>query len=296
LSNIKTWRSNTVWGEGHYDRLPALAADLVGRKVDVIIAMGGTPPALAAKNATATMPIVFSSGDPVASLARPGGNLTGFSIMAIELETKRFDLLSEFVPKARVMGLLVNPNSPAAERTMADVSDAARIKGLQLHILKASAEGDFESAYASLVDLQAGALVVAADPFFNSRRQELVVLAARHAVPAIYEWREFAELGGLISYGPSQTDMVRQVGAYVGRILAGAKPADLPIQQPTRFELVINFKTAKTLGLPVPPSILARATRSSNSSRLHCEWPFFFRPKRPSEFGAMAGLGHGPAF
>jgi putative ABC transport system substrate-binding protein len=241
-----------------------LAADLAARKVDVIFASGSAG-IRAAKAATSTIPIVFLGGGDlvgaglVASLARPGGNLTGFSIMAIELETKRFDLLSQLVPEARVMGLLVNPNSPAAERTVADVSDVARIKGLQLHILKASAEGDFESAYASLVDLQAGALVVAADPFFNSRRQELVVLAARHAVPAIYEWREFAELGGLISYGPSQTDMVRQVGAYVGRILAGAKPADLPIQQPTRFELVINLKTAKTLGLTVPPSILARA-------------------------------------
>ena len=252
------------WAEGHFERLPALAADLAARKVDVIFASGSAG-IRAAKAATSTIPIVFLGGGDlvgaglVASLARPGGNLTGFSIMAIELETKRFDLLSELVPEARVMGLLVNPNSPAAERTMADVSDAARIKGLQLHILKASAEGDFESAYASLVDLQAGALVVAADPFFNSRRQELVVLAARHAVPAIYEWREFAELGGLISYGPSQTDMVRQVGAYVGRILAGAKPADLPIQQPTTFELVVNLKTAKALGITIPYQILARA-------------------------------------
>jgi putative ABC transport system substrate-binding protein len=158
-----------------------------------------------------------------------------------------------------VIALLVNPNSPTAERTIADVLDAARMKGVRLYVLKASAEGDFESAYASLVELQVGALVIAADPFFNSRRQELVALTACHAVPAIYEWREFAVAGGLISYGASLTGVFRQVGIYAGRILKGAKPQDLPVQQPTRFELVVNLNTAKALGLTIPPSILARA-------------------------------------
>ena len=173
---------------------------------------------------------------------------------------KRFELLSELVPQAGVIALLVNPNSAAAERQTRDVQEAARAKGVQLSILKASTESEIEAAFASLVQLQAGALLVGADPFFNSRREKLVALAARFAVPAIYEWREFAELGGLISYGPSQTGLWRQVGIYAGRILKGTKPADLPVQQPTTFELVVNLKTADALGLAVPPSILARAT------------------------------------
>ena len=253
------------WAEGRYDRLPALAADLVGRKVDVIVTSGGDPAALAAKNATSTIPIVFTvGGDPVAaglvaSLARPGGNLTGVSILAVELMPKRLELLSELVPQARVIALLVNPNNPNAERIMRDVQEAARAKGVQLHILKAGTESEIDAAFASLVQLQAGALVVGADPFFNSRREQLVALAARHAVPAIYEWREFAAAGGLISYGASLTAAYRQVGIYAGKILKGAKPADLPVQQPTTFELVVNLKTAKALGLTVPPSILARA-------------------------------------
>jgi putative ABC transport system substrate-binding protein len=252
------------WADGHYDRLPELAADLVGGKVDVIAAASG-PAALAAKNATSTIPIVFAGGaDPVGgglvmSLARPGNNLTGFSVLTGELNPKRLELLSEVVPQAGVIALLVNPNNPNAERISGDVRKAARDKRLQLHILKASTEGEINAAFASLVQLHAGALVVGADPFFTSRGDQLVALAARHAVPAIYFGSEFAAAGGLISYGPSVTGMYYQAGAYVGRILAGAKPADLPVQQPTRFELVINLSTAKSLGLTIPPSILARA-------------------------------------
>jgi putative ABC transport system substrate-binding protein len=252
------------WAEGGYDRLPALAADLVARKVDVVVA-SATPGIAAAKGATSTIPIVFLGGGDlvaeglVASLARPGGNLTGISIFGNELNPKRLDLLSELVPHAGVIALLVNPNNSNAGRTVKDVQEVARAKGVQLHILKAGTESEIDAAFVTFVQLHAGALVVGSDPFFNSRREQLVALAARHAVPAIYEWREFAEAGGLINYGPSLTGTWRQVGVYVGRILAGAKPADLPIQQPTTFELVINLKTAKALGLAVPPSILARA-------------------------------------
>jgi putative ABC transport system substrate-binding protein len=253
------------WAEGHYDRLPALAADLVGRKVDVIVSTGGTPTALAAKNATSTIPIVFrAGGDPVgaglvASLARPGGNLTGVSMLIDELTPKRLELLSELVPQAKVIALLVNPKNPATEHVMRDVQEAARVKGLQLPILKANSESEIDAAFATLVQLQAGALVVAADPFLSSRREQLVALATRYAVPAIYAWREFAEAGGLISYGSSLTTAFRQLGNYAGKILKGAKPADLPVQQSTRFELVINLKTAKARGLTIPQSLLLRA-------------------------------------
>ena len=251
------------WAEGRYDRLPALAAELVIRKVEVIAALGGTPPALAAKNATATIPIVFGAGDPVglglvASLARPGGNLTGTSGLELELAPKLVELLSELVPRARVIALLVTSNNPVAEHIIIqNARQAASAKGLELQILKASTEGEIDAAF---VELQAGGLIVQADPLFNSRREQLVGLASRRAMPAISAWREFAEAGGLISYGASRTGGWHKIGTYVGKILNGAKPADLPVEQPTRFDLVVNLKTAKALGLTVPPSILARAT------------------------------------
>jgi putative ABC transport system substrate-binding protein len=252
------------WAEGSYDRLPALAADLVGRKVDVIAAFAGIPAALAAKSATSTIPIVFSVGDPVelglvASLARPGGNLTGVSTMAPELTPKRLELLAELVPQAGVIALLVNPNNSNTERIIGDMQAAAHTKRVQLPVLKAGTESEIDAAFASLVELHAGALVVGGDPFFESRRELLVALAARHAVPAIYQWHEFAVAGGLISYGASLTALYRQIGIYAGKILNRAKPADLPVEQPTRFELVVNLNTAKALGLTIPPSILARA-------------------------------------
>ncbi len=252
------------WAEGHYDRLPALAADLVARNVDVIAA-GGDAAALAAKNASSTIPIVFfGGGDPVAmglvtSFARPGGNLTGVAFMAAELIAKRLELLSELVPQARVIALLVNPNDPNAERFIGDVQEAAHAKGLQLHILRASTESEIDGIFASLVLLQAGALVVSSNAFFGSRRDQLIALASRHAVPAIYDTREFAAAGGLISYGARLTGVFRQLGIYAGKILKGAKPADLPVEQPTRFELVVNLKTAMSLGLTVPPLLLATA-------------------------------------
>ena len=251
------------WAEGHYDRLPGLAADLVRSKVDVIV-VGGTTGVLAAKNATSTIPIVFNAADPVefglvASLARPGGNLTGVSMMNTELMPKRVELLSELVPHASVITLLVNPNNPGAERIMRELPEAASTKGLQLPVLKAGTESEIDAAFATLVQLRTGALVVQADPFFDSRREQLVALAALQAVPAIYEGRQFAADGGLISYGPSRMAANRQLGIYAGKILKGAKPADLPVQRPTTFELVVNLKTAKALGLTIPQSILARA-------------------------------------
>ena len=252
------------YAEGRADRLSALAADLAGRKVDVIVAAGGPAPR-AAKAASQTIPIVFTiGGDPVAtglvaSLARPGGNVTGVSWLAIELMSKRLELISELVPQARAIALLVNPNSPQTERVMRDVQEGPRPSGVQLPMLMAGSESEIDAAFASLVQGPAGALVVQPEPFLNSRREQIVALAARHAVPAIYAYREYATAGGLISYGPSLAAVYRQAGIYTGRILKGAKPADLPVQQPTIFELVVNLKTAKALGLTVPPSILSRA-------------------------------------
>jgi ABC-type uncharacterized transport system substrate-binding protein len=253
------------WAEGRYDRLPALAADLVGRKVDVIASTGGITPALAAKGATSTIPIVFIiGGDPVeqglvTNLARPGGNLTGFSLLGGELIPKRLELLSELVPQASVIALFVNPNMADTERIIQDMQEAASTKGVQHHILRVGGESELDAAFASVIQLHAGALLVAGDPLFDSRRGQLVALASRHAVPTIYSEREFAAAGGLISYGTSRTAVYRQAGIYAGKILKGAQPADLPVQQPTTFELVVNLKTAKALGLTVPPSILARA-------------------------------------
>lgn len=252
------------WAEGQYNRLPALAADLVGRNVDVIAA-NDIPSARAAKRATSSIPIIFIiGGDPVAaglvtSLAQPGGNLTGVTFISTELVPKRLELLTELVPQAKVIALLVNPHSPNTELMMRDVPGAARARGVQLEILKASTESDIDGAFATLPHLHAGALIIGTDAFFFWRRAQLVALASRHAVPAIYDAREFAAAGGLISYGPSLTGTYRQAGIYAGRILNGAKPADLPVEQPTTFELVINLKTTKALGLAVPKSLLASA-------------------------------------
>jgi len=252
------------WAENQVDRLPTFAADLVGRKVDVIVAIG--PPSVrAVKDATSTIPIVFGLGsDPVKlgfvpSLARPAGNLTGVSILAAEMTPKLIELLSELVPQAGVIAILLNPNNPNAEHIIGDAQEAARAKGVQLHILKATTESEIDAAFASLAQRHAGALVIGADPLFDSRPAQFVALTARHAVPAISAWREFPTSGGLISYGPSIAAGYRLGGMYVGKILNGAKPADLPVQQPTKFELVINLKTAKALGLTIPQSIFARA-------------------------------------
>jgi putative tryptophan/tyrosine transport system substrate-binding protein len=254
------------WSDGRNDRLTALAADLVRRQVAVIVAPGSAPAALAAKAATLTIPVVFSTGgDPialglVASLNRPGGNLTGVTALSSEVGPKRLELLHGVVPTATIVALLVNPTSPGLARSATkDMEAAARTLGVQLHILEASTERDFDTTFATLAQLRAGGLVISPDAFFTSRVEQLAVQAIRHAVPSIYHFREFAAAGGLMSYGASFTDPVRQVGIYTGRILKGEKPADLPVQQVTKVELILNLKTAKTLGLDIPPTLLARA-------------------------------------
>jgi ABC-type uncharacterized transport system substrate-binding protein len=253
------------WAEGHFDRLAPLASDLVGRQVEVIVATGGPAPALAAKAATSTIPVVFNVGaDPVklglvTSFARPEGNLTGVSFFVAELDAKRLGLLHELVPAAGRIAVLLNPNNPNAGPQLRDITEAAHALGLQISVLHAANEGDLNKVLAKSPDTDTGALLVGAEAFFNSRRGQIVELVGRLGLPAIYEVREFVAAGGLMSYGTSLTDAYRQVGVYVGRILKGQKPAELPVVQPTRFELVINMKTAMALGLTVPPTLLAQA-------------------------------------
>ena len=253
------------WAHGQYDRLPALATELVRRQVAVIAATGGIPSALAAKAATSTVPIVFVAGaDPikfgvVTSLSRPDGNITGLTAFTSELVPKRLELLHEVVQTVTTIALLVNPTSPVAEIVLRDVQEAARTLGLQLHVVHASAEPDFDKVFATLDQLRAGALVISTDAVFDGESERLAALAVRHAVPAIHQTREFAAAGGLMSYGGSVTDAYRRAGVYVGRVLKGERPADLPVMQSTKVELIINLKTAKTLGLNIPVSLLGRA-------------------------------------
>ena len=253
------------WAYGQYDRLPQLAPELLAQQVAVIVASGGEPSVMAAKAATSRTPIVFGiGGDPVklglvASLNRPGGNITGVSLLTSSLEAKRVGLLGELVPNAAVIAALINPNYAQAQAQEAEVQEAARRIGRRMVVVSASSERDFDPAFATFKQEKADALVVAADPFFNASRTLLVALAARHGLPAVYEFREFAAAGGLMSYGTSLVGAYRQYGVYAAQILKGARPADLPVLQPTTFELVINLKTARALPLPVPPSLLALA-------------------------------------
>jgi putative ABC transport system substrate-binding protein len=252
------------WAYNQYDRLPALAADLVRRQVTVIAAIG-SPSAPAAKATTTTIPIVFIIGfDPVevglvTSLNRPGGNLTGVTVLGVELGSKRLELLHELAPTANIVAALVNPNTPAAETQSTDLQTAARSLGLKLHVLHASSERDFDTVFASLLQLGAGGLVVGNDTFFSTRSEQLAALALRHGVPAIFQYRGFVEAGGLMSYGGDLADNYRLTGVYTGRVLKGENPADLPVMQSTKVQLIINLKTARALGLTVPLSLLGRA-------------------------------------
>jgi putative tryptophan/tyrosine transport system substrate-binding protein len=253
------------WARGQYDRLSALAAELVHRPVAVFVSTGGDPSALAAKAATTTIPIVSTFiTDPVgsglvASLNRPGGNVTGISLLTAMLEAKRLGLLRELVPLAATVGVLLNPNNPVAVGQLSEMQEAARAIGLQLHVLRAGTDREIDTTFVSFTQHRVPALLVTSDSFFITRRDKLAALAARHAVPAMYNIREYAEAGGLMSYGVDLSDAYRQIGVYAGRILKGEKPADLPVIQPTKFEFVINLKTAKALGLSIPPTLLALA-------------------------------------
>ena len=253
------------WAELQYDRLPALASDLVRRQVAAIVAVGGIHSGLAAKTATSEIPIVFvSAGDPVtfglvASLNRPGGNVTGISMITVALAPKRLELLHELVPAPAVIAMLVNPTSPYVGPETKDVMASVRALGRQVQVLNASTGEEIDTAFATIAQQGAGALLVSGDPFFDSQRDRLIVLAAHHAIPAIYQWREFPLIGGLMSYGTSILDAYRQSGIYVGKILKGAKPADLPVMQPTKFEFVINLRTSKALGIEIPPKLLTFA-------------------------------------
>jgi putative ABC transport system substrate-binding protein len=251
------------WAEAHFDRLPGLAADLVEHKVDVIVTEGGDPSVVAAKQATSTIPVVFHTRrDPaatglVASLARPGGNLTGFSLHG--LAAKRIELIFELVPQAKAIAILVNPEDLSVNDDIRDAQEAASAKGVKLHVIKASSDSEIEPAFAILSQLQANALVVVGSPLFSRRRVQLAALASSHAIPAIYEGRGYVDAGGLLSYGSDLAAVYRLKGIYAGRILRGVKPADLPVEQPTKFELVLNLKSAKALGLTVPHLLLQRA-------------------------------------
>jgi putative ABC transport system substrate-binding protein len=251
------------WAEGHRERMTELAADLVARQVAVIVATGGSN--LIAKAATSTIPIVCAVGaDPVQlglveSINRPGGNITGVSVFTTTLEAKRLELLHELVPRASVIGVLFDPNWSGASNQLPEVEAAARKIGQEIKVVNVSSEADIEAAFTSLTQARAGALSVTGNPFFLSQREQIIALAARHGIPAVYELRAFAEAGGLMTYGPSLADVYRQIGVYTARVLKGEKPADLPVLQPTKFELIINLKTAKALGLTIPPSLLATA-------------------------------------
>ena len=253
------------WALGQYDHLPALATELTRLPVIVVVSTGGEPAALAAKAATSTIPIVFGTGtDPVkaglvASYNRPGGNATGINFQTADMEAKRLGLLHELMPQAKNIAFLYNPKFAAAEGQLHDVREAARTLGLQVNVLHASTDDEINAAFRTMVQQQTAALVLAADPFFDTRRSQLVVLAAYNMLPAIYQFREYAAAGGLMSYGIDAVDAYRQIGIYAARILKGARPGDLPVMQPTKFELIINLKTAKALGLEIPPMLLARA-------------------------------------
>jgi len=253
------------WAEGNYERLAALAAELVGLKVAAILAAGGPPSALAAKKATSTIPVVFSAADDpvgvglVDGLSRPGGNVTGMSLFNSALGGKRLELLHQLVPGAKTIALLTNPANPSGHLEQKAVQEAAKLLDIDLQVVKASTDWELETAFAELSRIRAGAVIVAGEPFFDSRRATVVELAARHAIPASYSWRENVVLGGLLSYGTSITDSYRNSGIYCGRILKGEKPADLPVMQPTKFELTINLKTARSLGLTVPATLLTGA-------------------------------------